>query len=404
MVTDKSAVTVENRLRERRLVAGISQQDLAAAAGLTRQAVCSIEAGRYVPGTEVALRLSQVLACRVEDLFRLGEIHAECSVRLWGKGAESETRGAAACVRGQVVAHPLSAGRSMVEGFRGADCLVAPIRDGGQAPAGQARLLVPLEQLETTALLLGCDPSLGIVAEHLARKDPRGRLAWISASSRAALQAISQGAAHVAGSHIRDPLTGMFNVKQAAEALAGTGGLVVGFASWEQGLMVAPGNPHRFGTIEDLARPGITFVNREAGAGSREILDHLLEAAGVPSTAIPGYERTAETHLAVARMVAGGGADAGMGLRAVAVACGLDFVPLLQVDFDLSIPTDHLDHPVVARLLELLNGRSLRADVGSLPGYEVGRMGVVLARVPGCAPAGPPLERAPVRRPRVRTR
>jgi molybdate-binding protein len=285
----------------------------------------------------------------------------------------------------------------MVEGFRGADCLVASASDGGQA-----RLLVPLEQLETTALLLGCDPSLGIVTEHLARRDPRGRLAWISASSRAALQAIRQGAAHVAGSHIRDPLTGMFNVKQAAEALAGSGGLVVGFASWEQGLMVAPGNPRRLRKLEDLARKGLSFVNREAGAGSREILDHLLEAAGVPAEAVSGYERTAETHLAVARMVAGGGADAGMGLRAVAAACGLDFVPLLQVDFDLSIPADHLEHPVVARLLELLNGRALRADVGALPGYEVGRMGVVLARVPGSAPAGPSQQRAPVRRPRVR--
>jgi len=68
---------VENNLREIRSRKGLSQTDLAARSGITRQAVCAIEANQYLPTTAVALRLAGVLNCKVEDLFRListGEI------------------------------------------------------------------------------------------------------------------------------------------------------------------------------------------------------------------------------------------------------------------------------------------------------------------------------------------
>jgi DNA-binding XRE family transcriptional regulator len=62
---------LENRLRERRRLSGFSQKQLAEMAGITRQAVCALEAGQYSPATSVALQLARVLRCRVEDLFSL---------------------------------------------------------------------------------------------------------------------------------------------------------------------------------------------------------------------------------------------------------------------------------------------------------------------------------------------
>src|SRR5262245_66475584 len=62
---------IENRLREKRQALALSQKQLADLAGITRQAVCALEADQYSPATSVALRLARALRCRVEDLFSL---------------------------------------------------------------------------------------------------------------------------------------------------------------------------------------------------------------------------------------------------------------------------------------------------------------------------------------------
>ena len=62
---------MENNLRAKRVERGLSQKALAEQVGLTRQALYSIETNRYLPSTEISLRLTKVLNCRVEDLFRL---------------------------------------------------------------------------------------------------------------------------------------------------------------------------------------------------------------------------------------------------------------------------------------------------------------------------------------------
>ena len=123
-------------------------------------------------------------------------------------------------------------------------------------------------------------------------------------------------------------------------------------------------------------------INREIGAGSRALLDDLLAQAAVPPEVVSGYGRAVRTHLAVARAVADGVADVGIGLEAVARAYDLDFLPLATVHFDLIIPRDQLAHPVVAILLEHLQSRSLRADLRALPGYDVDLLGTVIADIP----------------------
>jgi len=68
---------LHNRLRERRKEAGgLTQQELADRAGVSRQSIISIEQGRYRPSVELALRLARALACRVEDLFQLADEEA----------------------------------------------------------------------------------------------------------------------------------------------------------------------------------------------------------------------------------------------------------------------------------------------------------------------------------------
>jgi putative molybdopterin biosynthesis protein len=153
------------------------------------------------------------------------------------------------------------------------------------------------------------------------------------------------------------------------------GGIVVTYAAWQQGFIVANGNPHGIRQMEDLAQPRLRFINREPGAGSRKLADQLLREAGLPAASVPGYETQSPSHTAVARAVAAGLADAGIGLELVADAFGLGFVPLAEVRFDLVIPAAHVAHPTVQVMLDVLQSRGLRSDLGALPGYDVGRTG-----------------------------
>jgi molybdate-binding protein/DNA-binding XRE family transcriptional regulator len=386
---------MESEVRRRRQAVGMSQQDLADQAGLTRQAVSAIEGSKYIPNTVVALRLGRILGCRVEELFELPDGEEEREVEVVASDAvppAAETgpvRAVVGYARGRWVAHPLTARRALQEGFAPADAVLpgraaaAVAADAGRR-CGTARLWLDAERLERTALLLGCDPALGIVAGHMARlargRDP-ARLSWLEAGSAAALAAVADGTAHLAGLHLRDGETGEFNVPQATRALAATGGVVVAFSRWEQGFVVAPGNPKAVRSAADLVREDVRLVNREPGAGSRALLDQMLVGAGVPQSAVRGYDRQVASHFQVAGTVAAGAADAGIALAAAAAAYGLDFVPLVDVRFDVAIPADHLRHPAVALFLEALQTRALREELRVLPGYDVGEMGAVRAEV-----------------------
>ena len=62
---------LSNRLRVARAEYDMSQDQLARAAGVSRQTISSIETGQYCPSTLLAFRLARVLRLRVDELFRL---------------------------------------------------------------------------------------------------------------------------------------------------------------------------------------------------------------------------------------------------------------------------------------------------------------------------------------------
>jgi putative molybdopterin biosynthesis protein len=360
---------VDNNVRSARLAHGLSQQQLARRAGLTRQAVVAIEAGHYTPNTAVALRLAQALACRVEDLFLLPEQIIEHRALVAGGRCAPGTRVVVGAVGDRLIAHPLSGGR-----------LFSPADGVALSAAADVRMFIPSEMAARTAFLVGCDPSLGVLAAAVSRRSPEARLVWLPGSSQSALNALRRSTVHVAGIHLRDPRTGEFNDAAARRALAATGGMVVSYAGWEQGFIVRRGNPKKLRSVADLAGPRIRLVNREPGSGSRALLDQLLADAGIEGGSVPGYRHAVGSHMAVARAVADGAADVGIGLRAVARAeCG--FVPLTNARFDLLIPDQHLDHPAIKSLLDVLQSAALRAELAALPGYDVSETGATRARI-----------------------
>jgi putative molybdopterin biosynthesis protein len=365
------------RVMQYRDAKAMTQAALARACGLTRQAISAIEAGTYFPNSIAALRIARALGCKVEDLFVLSGEEPVSRVHIIERPNEKVDRIRVAKVGARLVGYPLTAGRNLAEGFAPADGMLS-----GPPGRSQARILSSKDQLERTALLVGCDPGLGILSAHIERRNRNVRLLWLSASSQAALNAVRKGEAHMAGTHLPDLGDPERCVKLARRAVGKRGGRVVSFARWEQGLMVAAGNPKHIRSCADLARRDVRLINREPGSGSRDLLDEWLRRERVAPRKVSGYERITHGHFSVAHAVRFGGADVGVGLHAAAHACGLDFIPLADVRFDFVIPRDFLDHPAVAVLLELLQSRALREEIGALPGYDVSCMGATVADLP----------------------
>jgi len=201
------------------------------------------------------------------------------------------------------------------------------------------------------------------------------RVTWQPSSSLGGLFALASGDCDLAGCHLLDAETGEYNAPFVRRVLPGEPVDLVTLAEREQGLIVAAGNPLRIGALGDLAQPGIRYVNRPRGAGTRVLLDRLLAQAGLSPAAIAGYGREEPTHLAVAGAVAAGTADAGLGIGAAARALGLGFVPLARERYELAMRPATAERPGVRAVLAALRNPAFAAAVEALDGYDVREMG-----------------------------
>jgi molybdate-binding protein/DNA-binding XRE family transcriptional regulator len=366
---------------------GLSQEELARLAGISRQSVNAIEAGRTDPSTSVALALSRALRCSVEELFS-GEpaqemlevtVAPRLSAAGVGSGARTPLRWSLGLVAGRWVAHELVPFEP-ASAITGADA-VSPRR--GRRPRERVRPLGALEALRGKLLVAGCDPALGVLAARLADAHPGDRLVWLHATSTAALEALGRGETHLAGSHLLDEGSGEYNVPFARRLASGGGaGLaVVNLARWRAGIVVAKGNPLAIRAVSDLAAKRIGIVNREPGAGARRLLDRLLASARVPPGRVRGYDRIFGSHAAVAQAVALGLCDAGSASEGAAAALGLSFVPLDEERSDLVLPLSLAQEPRGLRLLETLASKAFRRDLGGFAAYDTAWSGRVLAEV-----------------------
>jgi molybdate transport repressor ModE-like protein len=145
-----------------------------------------------------------------------------------------------------------------------------------------------------------------------------------------------------------------------------------------QGLMTQPDNPKGITTLTDLIKPGVRFVNRQAGSGTRLLLDCLLEEARMDPERITGYHTEEFTHMAVAALVAGGAADAGFGIQAAASQFQLRFVPVVWENYLLAVKRAELSSPGVFELLRILRGAEFRDQVNALPGYDAEQSGTAV--------------------------
>jgi putative molybdopterin biosynthesis protein len=278
-----------------------------------------------------------------------------------------------------MVATPLRRGASMLTSLVRADgLLVVPAGQPGHQPGDEVdvTLLRGLAEIERTIVAIGShDLALDLAASALRAEDPAVTLAPVPAGSLDGLAALRDGLCHLAGSHLLDPATGEYTMPYLRQVLGDADVAVVRLVHRDQGLIVAPGNPLRLGGVGDLARPGVRYVNRQRGSGTRVLLDRELAGLGVAPADVDGYARQAPTHLAVAAAVAAGRGDAGLGILAAARAFGLDFVPVTREPYDLVVAAAAMDGPLLAPLWALLASDRFQAAVTGLGGYSAKEMG-----------------------------
>jgi putative molybdopterin biosynthesis protein len=368
------------RLRLARQARGLSQQQLAGVAGVTRQAVSAVESGHSDPSLRVALGLAQALGMTVEELFGPGDPGDPVLARPVAAVNGPGSRVALATVGDTFVALPLQADTAARMGFGPAGGLVAgpsPAPAAGSAVRREPGNLVPVRPIgppRPTVVVAGCDPALTLLETPLALLDPPLAFAWWPCGSGEALRLAAAGLVHAAGVHQvgpPDPTAGPADTGDATDIPGG--GEVVGFASWREGLVVRPGTHVR--GLGDVARQGLRLVNREPGAQARALLDRERLRLRLDPAELPGYDSLAAGHLQVAAAIAGGLADAGVSSEPAALAYGLDFIPLAAERFDLVLPAKHAASREVQGLLKVLTSPWLLAQLASLPGYDAGRCG-----------------------------
>ncbi|MGI8916330.1 MAG: substrate-binding domain-containing protein [Chloroflexota bacterium] len=370
------SLAVTNQVRRHRLVAGLSQQALAEHCAIARQAIHAIETGRYVPNTVVALRLAQTLGCSVETLFSL----PDAPVRLKAELLDEDDAGRESPLRVQVAR---VGNRVLATALRGSAATLVAADGLAQGTGRQATvdLLIDPERIEHAVVVYGCDPALALLGAHLLRRYPAFRLVWVPQSSLRALRALGRGEAHIAGTHLRDAATGECNLPAVRRELGGRDLVVITLADWQQGLIVAPGNPKGIADGSTLARRDVTIVNREPGSGSRMLLDAWLVEAGIPPARVHGFHHEVASHQAVAETVAAGAADAGPGIMAVARALDLGFVPRQMERYDLVIPRAHLTTAPVQALLDVAVSGPYRRELAALGGYDSTGAGTIVAEL-----------------------
>lgn len=195
--------------------------------------------------------------------------------------------------------------------------------------------------------------------------------------SAEALASLRRGTCELAGFHVTDGPRGRRAAIRYAESLGPAIHRLIWVATRVQGLIVAEGNPKSIASVADLARPGIRFINRQRDSGTRILLDELLAEASIEPGRTDGYDNEEHTHAAVAAHVAGGLADAGLGIEAAATQFGLGFVPIATERYFFAVHKDILERREAKLLIGLLQGDAFHDAVVALHGERTHRTGTI---------------------------
>jgi putative molybdopterin biosynthesis protein len=251
---------------------------------------------------------------------------------------------------------------SQADGFLEVDALATALDAGSTA---RVTLIGGKTQLSDLVLMGSHCVGLDVVLGRLAEQRIKTRV--IAVGSLGGLAAVRRGECDLAPVHLLDPSTGHYN-----EHLTGDGLSLI--RGWQrmQGVLHRPGDKRFAGcTVEQavknaLADPACLMVNRNAGAGTRILIDRLLAGAKPP-----GYANQPKSHNAVAASIAQGRADWGIAIESVARLYGLDFLPLSPESYDFLMLDSRRERPAVQAFIAALHDEETKQRIRALGMHPV---------------------------------
>ena len=297
-------------------------------------------------------------------------------------GLEEFIRVKLGAVGDNIMAIPLPRGAGCITTLTEADGIIrVPNNIEGINPHEpvMAELLRPLSSVNNTIVVVGShDNTLDILADQIRAGRSGLTLSSSHVGSMGGLMAIKKGVCHLAGSHLLDVEDGTYNISYLKKYLPDVRVRLVNLVFRDQGLIVPPGNPRAIKGIEDLGRDDITFINRQAGSGTRILLDFRLKQLGIDPSDVRGYLNEEFTHMSVAVAVLSGAVDVALGIYAAAKALNLDFIPVVTEQYDLIIPEVYFESENIRILLETINSGTFKKRVEALGGYSTKKTGKVI--------------------------
>lgn len=296
-------------------------------------------------------------------------------------GSEEHVRMTAGFVNGEYVAAPLTRGAGVTMSLVRADgILIIPPESLGyeQNTEVTLHLLKPASKVKKNLLVTGShDLIIDLLATAVRERNPELSLSSAHVGSMGGIVAVSGGRAHFAGIHLFDPESGEYNIPYVRRYLSSMETVLMTLAYRTQGWIVPKGNPDKVEGPSEIATQKLLFVNRQKGAGTRLLFDHLLKKSGIDKSEIRGYRREEHTHLNVAAAVAAETAQVGLGILPAAAAFSLDFVPVGEERYDLLMTRSFYESPAGKLIGEIITNRDFIRKVENLGGYSMREAGIL---------------------------
>ena len=275
-------------------------------------------------------------------------------------------------IDGKKMAYPLPSGASALWSLAEIDAVSLLPLESAELPKGSTVSMWTTRHIPWKERILfqgSNDPALERLPSVVRKQG--GDLLLRSVGSLAGLAALSRRECHIAAAHLLHAETGEYNTPFIDDLFHDSETVVrkrVFFR--EQGFITKKGNPKKICGVRDLDREDIVLVNRQRGAGTRVLLDALLEEAGIRPTSIRGYNSLSPTHFESANRVALGFVDVALGIKSVADALDLDFIPVAEEPYELVYLKEFGNLPGLKAVLNALDDKEWRAAVLRMGGYR----------------------------------
>ncbi|AXH99187.1 helix-turn-helix domain-containing protein [Sporosarcina sp. PTS2304] len=232
-----------------------------------------------------------------------------------------------------------------------------------------------------SVIISGQDISLDILASYIDEAGAYRPLRSFTGSLNSLIK-MYHGEADIVSTHLFDGETGTYNLPYIQRLLTGHSYIVIHLLVRKAGIYVQKGNPQQIHDWADLAQPGLRLINREKGSGARVLLDEQLRLASIAPSTIMGYEDEEQNHMAVAARIASKQADVGVGIEKTARLIDVDFIPLIDEQYDLVLLKTKENEQIRDFIVKTINDPDFQAKINAIGGYDLTNAGDIRYETP----------------------